>query len=321
MMNKKLFIALLCTLCGAFLIFAGARRMSKDERQESETEEMSDEKLNSRFRAVSVEGDLSAADVENFEARLRKTGLEVFTWDKSGIHYKVNKLVSGKKEQKIDITTDDKTLCFKEAHDRALERLLEKRWGNRPKAVITLYIPEGFTFKSFYLKAGVGNVKIEDFAVTENMHADMGVGNLEAEGITANNVDIDSGVGKCNFTECTLNNVKIGSGVGECRFTACTSSDVDFDTGVGKIFYEGALKGEVNIDSGVGNVECSLKGRADEWNFDISGGVSSIRINGKKPAFLKAHSSTARYRSEAEKVAGTMRISSGVGKIKLDFED
>lgn len=298
-MNKKLIIAIFCIVSGFFLVSSGVKEMYDEE---EETEALEKEKhLFAPFKIVTVEGDIAAGDVENLEADLHKIDLEVLVWEKDNLHYRVEKIDAGKRKQKIDVKNDDgKTLYFSEEKDGKLDRMREIR-RNRPRAVITLYVPENFSFNSFKVEAGVGRVVLKSFKISEKMEAKFAVASLDAEGIIANNVRIEGGVGSLLFKNCVFNNAS-------------------FESDVGSINYKGELKGEVNFSSGVGSVKCALKGSADAWEYDISRGIASVSINGKSFS-SRSFMSSAHKVPEKEKAVGVIRVSSGIGAVSLSFEE
>lgn len=161
--------------------------------------------------------------------------------------------------------------------------------GSR-RAVITVYVPKGFTADRIKIDSGAGGVKLEDISV-KNLNINAGVGDIYGRNITAGKVDIDGGVGNISFTEVDFSNVEVGGGVGN-------------------ISIEGNITGKSEFDCGVGEVDIRLTGKREDYALDIDAGLGSVRVNGDKVS--------NKYR-DTYKADNTIEIDGGVGSTEIRF--
>lgn len=122
---------------------------------------------------------------------------------------------------------------------------------------ITIYITQNH-LDSLKISMGVGRFDFENCLVDE-FEQEMGVADSNLTGITANSYEAEGGVGSYTFRDCTLNDATIQAGVG----------DIDF---------EGRLTGDCKVTGGVGTMRFLLEGRLDDYYFNVTTGIGSVKI-------------------------------------------
>lgn len=199
---------------------------------------------------VSVDGDISAGEVEIRTAEELRDGIKIVT---ENIDERL-KLKYYKEGNEFKITTNKK-----------ITGITGTKIGK-----ICIYVPAGYIFEEFSLDMKAGTLYIEDIQARElsvdmgagkaeisNFHADeaefdCGTGEMNVVGIAEKEADLDCGVGKISYTTLGKEadyNYKINCGVG----TISCGSNSYSGLGADKKINNSADK-EMNIDCGVGEV-------------------------------------------------------------------
>lgn len=155
---------------------------------------------------------------------------------------------------------------------------------------LTIYLPENYELKDLDIRAGAGEIVLEDFD-TQNLNIEAGAGRISITNVVADYSDIDGGVGELNFRD-----VEFNSG--------------DIDSGVGRLNFSGKLHGKHTIDAGVGEINLDIKGKIDDYDLSIDKGLGGIKINGK------AYKDINTSKSET---SNSLHINGGLGNINIDF--
>lgn len=162
--------------------------------------------------------------------------------------------------------------------------------------VIEIVIPAGTFFENLSLKVEAGNAKLLSHT-TEYGRAtiEIGAGNLSMEALKATgNVDIEVGAGNVSILQIDAKTVNA-----EC--------------GAGKLNIYGKVDGDLNVECGVGKVKLDLDEEESAYNYQVSCGIGSVRINGTKRGGLFA----GRNSIQNANAKGTMNLSCGVGSIQV----
>lgn len=127
---------------------------------------------------------------------------------------------------------------------------------------ITLYIPEGMTFKETKIEMGAGLTNIE-WLNTDNLQLELGAGQVLINNCTAKQSEIDCGAGKVEIKNANLADLELNTGIGECSF-------------------DGYILGNSDIECGIGKLVLELEGGKDLYSIKANHGIGAITINGEK---------------------------------------
>lgn len=158
-------------------------------------------------------------------------------------------------------------------------------------AVITVYLPEGFTSEKLKIDAGAGNIELYNIH-TKNLDIDAGAGNIYGEYLYADKLDLDGGVGNI-----ILEYVEF--------------YETDIDSGVGNVEITGTLYGKSKIDCGVGEVSLKLTNSSDDYKLKVEKGLGNLKINGQKYSNISWNNDLAEH---------TLTIKGGIGNINIQFD-
>ncbi len=167
----------------------------------------------------------------------------------------------------------------------------KKKWlfGHHQKGEITIYVPRG----------EMGDLDI-----------DGGIGEIELDGIMANQLDIDCGVGYLKILNSKFLTTAIDSGVGKTEIRSSVLNHLDIDGGVGKIDIEAYITGVNKIECGVGEISIMLLGEEKDYTIFAEKGLGNVTINGQQ------YSNQTVYGSGSHKI----EVEGGIGKLELNFK-
>lgn len=162
---------------------------------------------------------------------------------------------------------EDNALIIKESDRFSYTDL----FTSNEKPTILITIPYNYTLDLFYVKLGLGDLKINALS-TKQFTLENGVGIVTAENLISENVVITGGVGQIDIAG-EIKNLKYEGGVGEFSYYGVGSPDdytYKIDAGIGDITLNGQHYTEIGNDIKIGN---------GKNNIDIDAGIGSITIN------------------------------------------
>lgn len=175
------------------------------------------------------------------------------------------------------------------------KNIINLNWG---AAELLVTIPAGKLFDGFWVNIGAGSAELY---------------NVE---INCLSMEIDAGAGKIVVGQVkAAERLDVSVGAGSAAFYNTETTDMKVDCGVGQFLMEGSVERDLKVDCGVGKCKIRLKGKENEYNFDVSCGLGSVKIN---------HSLSSRMGSKQQirnsGAKGNIVLSNGLGEIDLMVE-
>lgn len=160
------------------------------------------------------------------------------------------------------------------------------------KTTIDIVLPVDAPFSEIKLDSGAGNINIESL-YANRVDFDLGAGNVNIECMNVTtSVDIDAGAGNFNLEAGTINNCK-------------------FDCGVGNVVIGATMLGECKFDCGIGKLDIHSANPISEYTVTIDKGLGTVRVNGESC-------------NDGQVIGNglnTLKFSSGIGEVNVDFAD
>lgn len=115
----------------------------------------------------------------------------------------------------------------------------------------------------------------------------------------------------------TVEKIRIDSGVGDLEMAdgMIRCEELEIDSGVGDSTIRADITDRLEVDGGVGNLDLTLLGAEEDFDYEIDNGVGTVQIGQDK--YYEMGSDT-KIDNDAEK---EIRIDSGVGDVTLRFEE
>lgn len=153
-------------------------------------------------------------------------------------------------EDYLNIFQEEDSLVVKPTKEsKSARNFFYKNDKNSKK--LKIQIPEGKTFHSIKIVAGIGITKIKNLT-TDKLKLYCGVGLCTVMGVTAKEkAKIEGAIGKADIKESSLHNAT-------------------FSGGVGTIVFNGVLTGDIDISSGVGKVDMTIYGNKSDYNIKVA---------------------------------------------------
>lgn len=104
-------------------------------------------------------------------------------------------------------------------------------------------------------------------------------------------------------------------GVGSLNVEGLHVKELKGECGVGEFFFEGRIDGDCALECGVGNMELTLYGSEEDFNYELESGIGEIVIG--TIGFSKL-GNEQKFRNGADK---TMKLECGIGDITISFEE
>lgn len=210
------------------------------------------------------------------------------------------------KELKIDVDTAN--ICIIEANTFSVSSNIKKLEVNEKNGILS--ISEDFYFGRDLNKALI-NLYIPDGYKFEKTDIKMGAGELTAETLSANSILLNIDAGEANIKALNADkNAEISGGAGEIVISDGTLNNLDLDIGVGEIDLTAAVLGKSDIDCSVGEAKLTLIGSKEDYKIELNKGIGNITVDGKK-----AGDGSVFGNGENE-----IEIDGDVGNINLEFK-
>ena len=134
--------------------------------------------------------------------------------------------------------------------------------------------------------------------------------------IVFNNFEIKSGVGELNISKINVEKFNLAAGGGEVNFKDSTVTNMDIKSGVGSFSFSGTALGKTSVKGGIGEVDLKIDGAEKDYDFDVSAGLGEVIINGKKSKTFLAD------RQKSGSIAqNSITVKGGIGSIRIRFKD
>lgn len=132
------------------------------------------------------------------------------------------------------------------------------------------------------------NVKLSSAAF------EFGACDVEVSGLAIDHMDLVMGAVDCEMEKMNLNSLHV-------------------EVGAGAFDYSGTISGDVDIECGAGEVDLSLSGKENEFNYDLSVGLGEVEIGEREYGGFAVDKT---INNQADK---NMVIECGAGSVSVDF--
>lgn len=129
--------------------------------------------------------------------------------------------------------TDNKYIsCKQNNQNLQIREKTHNLFSQANKSDLVIYVPENLSFKYVKIKAGAGNIQIEDMNV-ENLYLELGAGKTTINRLNVtNHCQIASGTGKVKVLSGTINDLKLDIGVGNVEMTSSITGNSEINAGI-----------------------------------------------------------------------------------------
>lgn len=255
------------------------------------------------------------------------------------------------KDGQPDIKVENDTLTIREKEHKRININIDIPGlftdNNQPR--IKIYYPRDTKLKDLKLKCDSADLGYENLTVTGNADFELDYGNLDINGLTAENIKIamDSGnctlkkikakdlnvnndMGKITLDGADLKTIKIDADSGEVSLTGVTADQGELYADMGRIDAEDIATKGLKVDSNSGEV--ALKGKLfgltdivcdmgsvtinpgapkDQFNYELNADMGSVTIGGDD--------FTGNVAMNNGSTKNTLKIKTDMGSIKVNF--
>lgn len=236
------------------------------------------------FKEVNFE--FSPKEIKNLNIDLDAGSLKIITSREDKVQIMVKA-----REGTYTCYQDANTVVFNEKNSRFYWRMLQNNGLE-----VTVYLPENFQLEEGDLQLGVGEAIVNELN-GQKISLDIGAGSFQGKSITAKEtLTLSVGAGNVDMEQ-----IKAGETVVNC--------------GVGSVYLEGKIEGNVKANCGVGEIEFSIDGKEEDFNYQVASGIGDISINSSK------YGTIANDRKIYNNGDKTFEIECGVGSIEININE
>lgn len=113
-----------------------------------------------------------------------------------------------------------------------------------------------------------------------------------------------------------LDEIELNVGAGEAEFEGILVNRLDGEVGAGTLTFHGEILKEGNVECGVGEASLNLKGKLEDYNYELECGIGEIELNDEMSL-----SGFAGEKKVDNGAARRIKLECGVGKIELHVEE
>ena len=124
---------------------------------------------------------------------------------------------------------------------------------------IILYLPAGYGFVDVDMEMGAGNISFMELNAAE-VSLEVGAGEVDIQNLTAADMDVSVGAGYV-----WIYNMQV--------------TELDVEIGMGAFSADGAVNGNADVECSMGNVEMTLEGSEQDFNYSLEGAMGTIQLN------------------------------------------
>ncbi len=129
---------------------------------------------------------------------------------------------------------------------------------------------------------GIVIIRIPRDRVFEKVEISAGAGEIDIEGLTAEDIKMTLGAGDVYIKELNaLGSAAVSCTVGELTVKKGSVNNLEADFGIGDVELQCGLTGKCEIDCGLGDISIVLPGTEKDYRIEIDKSLASAKINGK----------------------------------------
>lgn len=172
-------------------------------------------------------------------------------------------------------------------------------WNELRDVSISLYVPAGYSYRRAELE--------------------MGAGSLIYPMLQADSASLSAGAGRIELQDAKVKSLEIEVGAGQAEVTDMQVTELDVKVGMGEFVGDGAIDGDVTMECSMGNLELCVKGRQEDFNYEIDGAMGNISLDGASGG--QEFGGFSNERSIDNGAGKEMDISCAMGNITVSFRD
>lgn len=127
--------------------------------------------------------------------------------------------------------------------------------------------------------------------------------------------DITNDAGMVCIKKISAYDLSIDVGAGEAEIEMFQANTLELNCGAGSITASGIVLAEADVDCGVGEVDLTLRGKAEEYSYDLDCSVGSIILDGDEIDGIGTRQS---HHVDGGKY---LNVDCGVGEVNLNFTE
>lgn len=166
-------------------------------------------------------------------------------------------------------------------------------WTDIGKRKIMLYLPDGFYFDEANIEVGAGELRLDDL-YTDKAKLEVGAGLIILESAQVQDLEVSVGAGGVQLNDMLI-------------------TELNAEIGMGEFLAEGILNGDADVSCSMGNIEMTLEGSEEEFNYRLEGSMGNISVGQDS---FSGFSSERNIDNHADK---EMEIECSMGNITIDF--
>lgn len=167
-------------------------------------------------------------------------------------------------------------------------------WSDRDICRIILYLPDDCRF--------------------DEVDIEVGAGEMEFQRLHAEEADLEVGAGVITVEDMQVQNAEISIGAGQIELKGMDVTVLEAEVGMGEFVAEGAINASADVECSMGNVEMTIDGREEDFNYRLNGAMGNIDL-GKE-----SYSGFANEVSLKNGASKEIKVECSMGNISIRFQ-
>ena len=147
------------------------------------------------------------------------------------------------------------------------------------------------------------------------MEIEVAAGELDVDSLSAEEITLEAGAGIIEVDNLLCEKAVISVGAGEAIVKNGVAKDVGLDVGMGDFQFDGSIIGDLDADCGMGNMDITLAGTENDYDYQIDCGMGDVSIGNTSFGGM-ASSKEIDNDADAE-----FDLDCGMGSINIKFKD
>jgi hypothetical protein len=229
---------------------------------------------------------ISTGEIKNLQLQMGNCELTISESDDDSCYLKI------KEGDQFQFYQEEETLYIKALDTRGS---LERWWGGQSwNCEVDLWLPEGVTYEELYLELGAGKAQLNELTA-QDCKLKVGAGTVRAKSLEAESLEAELGAGVISIDQMDV---------------VTLNAQVD----AGKFQSDGRIGQNAAIECNIGSVNLELGGDVEDYNYDISCAVGTVRIGDKKYSGMNHNTDTIDNNSHK-----SMKINCSLGEVSIKF--
>lgn len=189
-----------------------------------------------------------------------------------------------------------KLQCFVEEGTLYVKSITSsRRWSQPKNSKITLYVPDSCSFEKADIELGAGTLKFDE--------------------LNAKQAFLEVGAGQIEISRAEVQELEANVGLGRIVLQDMNIVSLEAEIGMGELEARGAVTKKADVTCSMGNVQMTIDGREEDFNYKLEGGMGNMDVGGM------SHGGLGFERTVDNGADKEMALECAMGNVNVEFSE